>query len=280
MKKTILLVSLLTIALGAGAQTYTTLGVGIASPQGTLHAHSSTNIIPPDDPIPMGDRTDPVPGDPPANFNTIFRLTNTITGAGSGDGFVVDQYNKNVTLRQYENADMTIANHNASLVLTAGGKVGVGTVSSSHFFNVEGTSRLGGMVSVNGNMTLTGGININNTHIHLTASGKAYFADEVSIGSGFYCSPAGALKVKSLRVTSLDWSDYVFDPAYRLKPLEEVERFVQENRHLPDIPSAAEVEEKGVDVGEMNKLLLQKVEELTLYVIDLQKQLDELKSSQ
>ena len=50
------------------------------------------------------------------------------------------------------------------------------------------------------------------------------------------------------------------------------------NRHLPDIPSAKEVEEEGVDVGEMNKLLLQKVEELTLYIIDLQKQIDELKS--
>ena len=54
---------------------------------------------------------------------------------------------------------------------------------------------------------------------------------------------------------------------------------VTAHRHLPDVPSAAEVEENGVDAGEMNKLLLQKVEELTLYVIDLQKQIDELKSN-
>lgn len=52
------------------------------------------------------------------------------------------------------------------------------------------------------------------------------------------------------------------------------------NRHLPDIPSAKEVEENGVDLGEMNAKLLQKVEELTLYVIDLQKQIDELKNNQ
>ena len=52
-----------------------------------------------------------------------------------------------------------------------------------------------------------------------------------------------------------------------------------ETDNLPEVPSAAEVEENGVDVGEMNKLLLQKVEELTLYVIDLQKQIDELKSN-
>ena len=64
------------------------------------------------------------------------------------------------------------------------------------------------------------------------------------IGSGFHCSAAGALKVKSLRVTLTDWSDYVFDPAYRLMPLDKVERYVHENHHLPDIPSAAEVEEQ------------------------------------
>ncbi len=81
-----------------------------------------------------------------------------------------------------------------------------------------------------------------------------------------------------LRVTLTDWSDFVFDDGYSLRPLGEVERYIEANRHLPDIPSAQQVEKEGVDVGEMNKLLLQKVEELTLYIIDLQKQIDELKS--
>lgn len=57
----------------------------------------------------------------------------------------------------------------------------------------------------------------------------------------------------------------------------EVEGYIQANGHLPEVPSAEEAEADGVDLGEMNRLLLQKVEELTLYVIDLQKQLDELK---
>ncbi len=61
--------------------------------------------------------------------------------------------------------------------------------------------------------------------------------------------------------------------------LEQLERYVKENRHLPDVPTETEVKQGGVDLGQMNALLLQKVEELTLYIIDLQKQIDELKKN-
>jgi hypothetical protein len=75
-----------------------------------------------------------------------------------------------------------------------------------------------------------------------------------------------------------NWSDFVFEPTYHLRPLSEVEQFVKENKHLPEIPSAAQVEENGIDLGEMDAKLLQKVEELTLYIIEQQKQLDALKA--
>ena len=64
---------------------------------------------------------------------------------------------------------------------------------------------------------------------------------------------------------------------YRLPPLTEVETFVRQHRHLPDVPSEADVLAEGQDLGEMNKLLLKKVEELTLYLIDQQRQLDALR---
>jgi len=80
------------------------------------------------------------------------------------------------------------------------------------------------------------------------------------------------------------WADYVFEDNYELPTLNEVETYINENGHLKDIPSAAEVEAKGIELGEMNKLLLQKVEELTLYMIDQNKinaqqtqQIEELK---
>ena len=63
-----------------------------------------------------------------------------------------------------------------------------------------------------------------------------------------------------------------------LVPLTETEAYIREQGHLPDVPSATEVEEEGLSLGEMNKVLLQKVEELTLHVIELQKQIDELKN--
>ncbi len=69
-------------------------------------------------------------------------------------------------------------------------------------------------------------------------------------------------------------ADYVFSPDYSLMPLPKVEAFVKQNKHLPEIPSAAEVKEKGLSMGEMQNKLLQKIEELTLYVIEQQKQLE------
>ena len=78
-------------------------------------------------------------------------------------------------------------------------------------------------------------------------------------------------------MTLTGWPDYVFGDTYRLMTLEETEQYIRDNGHLPDVPSAAEVEEEGLSLGEMNKVLMQKVEELTLHVIELQKQIDELK---
>ncbi len=68
-------------------------------------------------------------------------------------------------------------------------------------------------------------------------------------------------------IVSATGADYVFDPGYRLQPLSEVAEYVKENRHLPEIPSAAEVEANGVSLGEMQSKLLAKIEELTLHMI-------------
>jgi hypothetical protein len=74
------------------------------------------------------------------------------------------------------------------------------------------------------------------------------------------------------------WADYVFEDGYKLPTLEQVEKHIKEKGHLIDIPSAKEVEAKGIDLGDMNRLLLQKIEELTLYTIELNKQVEQLKA--
>lgn len=73
------------------------------------------------------------------------------------------------------------------------------------------------------------------------------------------------------------WPDFVFAPGYRLMPLDSVETYYTANNHLPGVPSQEEVQQNGIDVYSMNAILLQKIEELTLYVVEQQKQIAELK---
>lgn len=85
----------------------------------------------------------------------------------------------------------------------------------------------------------------------------------------------GCSEVKVEDVTS--WSDFVFEPEYKLMSLKDLETFIKDNKHLPEIPTTTEVKENGIAVGEMNAKLLQKIEELTLYVIELKKEVEILK---
>jgi len=65
-------------------------------------------------------------------------------------------------------------------------------------------------------------------------------------------------------------------PSYNLMPLKELEQYILKNKHLPDVPTQDEISKNGIDVYEMNAVLLKKVEELTLYVIELEKRIDEM----
>ncbi|WP_106916864.1 cell wall anchor protein [Chryseobacterium aurantiacum] len=82
-----------------------------------------------------------------------------------------------------------------------------------------------------------------------------------------------AEKVKVENPSSNGWADYVFKKGYKLRSLEEVEKHISEKGHLPNIPSAKEVEKDGINLGEMDAKLLEKIEELTLYSIEQNKQL-------
>jgi hypothetical protein len=81
---------------------------------------------------------------------------------------------------------------------------------------------------------------------------------------------------KKVIVTQNAWADFVFAKDYKLRPLAEVEQFINTNKHLPDVPSENEVLENGISLGDMDAILLQKIEELTLYLIQLEKQNQEL----
>ncbi|MCD4723684.1 MAG: hypothetical protein K8R63_02490 [Bacteroidales bacterium] len=87
---------------------------------------------------------------------------------------------------------------------------------------------------------------------------------------------ANKLWAQEVEVVADVWSDFVFSESYKLRPLKEVEGFILENKHLPDVPSEKEIKEDGLNLGEMDAILLQKIEELTLYIIEQEKIIEAL----
>ncbi|MBL6448707.1 hypothetical protein JMN32_20510 [Fulvivirga sp. 29W222] len=115
----------------------------------------------------------------------------------------------------------------------------------------------------------------NSNHMHITRDG--YVGIGTSTPGTYKLAVEGKIGAREIQVKTGTWADYVFEEDYKLADLSEVEKYIKENKHLPGIPTTAEVEKDGVNLGEMNVKLLEKVEELTLYVIELKKEIEELK---
>lgn len=180
------------------------------------------------------------------------------------------------------------------LRISAAGNVGIGTTNPSQKLEVSG------LVMITG---ISGGLRFNsrqaggNDYQWYSSNGMARLYDHnntvdrivisasgnVGIGSGNpgtnKLSVDGTIGAKKIKVTQNIWADFVFEPGYTLPSLKEVEGYIRENKHLPGIPTEKEVQEDGLDLGEMNKKLLQKVEELTLYIIEQQKRIEKLEAA-
>jgi len=143
-------------------------------------------------------------------------------------------------------------------------------------YHTDSDWRYGALIKVNRDLTKAFAVINTNTNKEVfivygngVVSTKKIFAEKVSI---------------TMDAMNSWWYDHVFYPEYNLRPLSELEQFIKANNHLPEIPSAKEVMENGIDIGEMQGKLLLKIEELTLYIIqqekkmtDLQNQINDLK---
>jgi hypothetical protein len=89
----------------------------------------------------------------------------------------------------------------------------------------------------------------------------------------------GNVRAKKVIVSQSGWPDYVFDSSYSLKPLNELKSFIAKHKHLPEIPSAKEVKEQGISLGDGQALLLKKIEELTLYILQLENRIKKMERS-
>jgi hypothetical protein len=200
---------------------------------------------------------------------------NTITGSGN----VFLGYNAGYS--ETGSNKLYIDNSSTTTPLIYGdftsNQVGINALPASGYtLNVGGTIQATGLY-VNGQQIsgwASSGTNIN------------YSAGIVSIGTttapaGYKLAVGGKMIAEELILKlQANWPDYVFEEGYHLPTAGELEAFIKQHKHLPGVPSAKEVQENGVSVGEMNVILLQKIEELTLKLIDLEKKYDALTQTQ
>jgi hypothetical protein len=293
MKKMFSALSVLSICL-LSAQLYTpsgslstsansNFGINMASPVGILDINANGNI-----PIIRGNG-----GYIPSGLRFI---DDSYTQQGQVKEWAIwkgNEWQKGLAFMRYDAVDQCATGIcDIALFLNDNGNVGIGladTQSRFHIYQKSSNQPIDAMtidVQSFGNAT-----NADNSHyfrVRDIASGEIPFIikgnGNVGIGS---LNPDAKLAVKGLihanevKVDLLVPADYVFEkyytgnstlkPEYKIPTLEDVEKFTKENNHLPNIPSAKEIQEKGLNVGEMSNLLLQKIEELTLYTIEQNK---------
>lgn len=208
------------------------------------------------------------------------------TGGSPIVSFNARRYNGKVTQRPL----FAWANYSTHLMaLLPDGSLGVGTLNPRSKLEVKGvitasssttTNYSSFFVSGDGNayMNFAGGGSSSRIGFQIDGSSAMSIFNNKSVGintsgtGSHKLAVGGSIGAQEIKVEVGGWSDFVFEEDYNIPTLEEVEKHIQEKGHLQDIPSAKEVEENGIYLGEMNAKLLQKIEELTLYVIELKKE--------
>jgi hypothetical protein len=241
--------------------------------------------------------------------STRLGFTNTTTGMTANDGVVFRLSDNNFILQNREagnifigvpNVDMLFSNSSSrlwigtlsNLISTEQARMNIIAPSSDNglFIQSSGTKyALSLKTSVNTTEALLVRDASNVSNFSVKGNGEVNTKDlfvngvfRVTNGSTtneFSVDNTGKVRAREILVDENTIPDYVFKEDYKLMTLKDLEQFVSKNHHLPNVKSEMEFQQAGgVDLGELNLKLLEKVEELTLYVIDLQKQIDELKN--
>jgi len=168
---------------------------------------------------------------------------------------------------------LTNVDNYVHFVVQADGKVGIGTSSPYEKLDINGKLHMRDNIKLNGHWLSGDG---DNEGIFVNNSG------DVGIGTAntdALLTVAGKIHSQEIEITvdAGEGADYVFEDKYKLKNIFEIEEFIKQNKHLPGIPSASEMQTNGINIGDFQLQLLQKIEELTLYIISQDKEINRLK---
>ncbi|MDD2982008.1 MAG: hypothetical protein PHQ74_01345 [Crocinitomicaceae bacterium] len=259
------------------------VGIGTNAPKSNLHIHGTSDysITYPEQSAVydiLGNLITPsYPGYTTYYGKTSrFQLTNSTIGLTTTDGANLRLSDANLVLENLES--------NGTLQFEVPGLAMNFSASTKRIFSGATQSSAATFAKFN----LSGGDN--GLYIHTVSSGKYGIsirstnttdnAIQVMGTTGttrnFSVKANGEVFARKYTTTLNNIPDYVFDPSYQLMPLSELRTYLTLNRHLPNVPSAKEYTETGVDLGEMNRVLLEKTEELTLYILQLEVRLKAL----
>ncbi|PWH85609.1 hypothetical protein [Brumimicrobium oceani] len=206
-------------------------------------------------------------------------LTNSITGMTSNDGGLVMMANNNLFFQNLESGNLTLSVPSVGMTFkNSTSRISVGGIEDGTInyakFSIISTNDNGLSVNTNGSTGMALRLRVTTNSSSLI---EGYGVDNTK--ANFQVTGSGEVYARKYITTLAPFPDYVFQPDYELRTFSELRTFINTNKHLPNMPTAVEVEENGADIGEINRLLVEKVEELTLYILELEERVVEVESS-
>lgn len=246
-------------------------GIGVTSPNAHLQIHGTTDYS-----------TGAVAQRFTINHGKTSRLllTNSSVGDQSTDGLLIRMSETNSVINNQEGGNMSISTSGIGInMYGANNRMGIGMDPGV----ITTYAKINYLASGDNTLyvkNVTAGKYGIRVYVRENSNAIEVMNGTTENDKSFTVTREGEVFARKYTTTLNNIPDYVFDEAYELMPLDSLQNYIQTEEHLPNVPSAEVYEAEGVDLGEMNRILLEKVEELTLYVLQLKEEIEVLKNEE